>query len=138
MSSGPSMTSDHASSHAPSMTSAPAKSDDPVWAYDMERYYKTKPKTDEIRDSQKQDESSPLSKRSRADFNLTELPSDPRLRLSIMDCNPNDRDQEQDESSPLSKRSRVELNLTDLPANPGLRPSVMDCNPNDRDQIRRA
>ncbi|XP_058218976.1 uncharacterized protein LOC131329685 [Rhododendron vialii] len=33
MSSGPSMTSDHASSHAPSMTSAPAKSDDPAWAY---------------------------------------------------------------------------------------------------------
>ncbi|KAI8528485.1 hypothetical protein RHMOL_Rhmol12G0151700 [Rhododendron molle] len=33
MSSGPSMTSDHASSHAPSMTSAPAKSDGPAWAY---------------------------------------------------------------------------------------------------------
>ncbi|KAF7129064.1 hypothetical protein RHSIM_Rhsim10G0111400 [Rhododendron simsii] len=30
---GPSMTSDHASSHAPSMTLAPAKSDDPSGAY---------------------------------------------------------------------------------------------------------
>ncbi|KAF7144276.1 hypothetical protein RHSIM_Rhsim05G0071000 [Rhododendron simsii] len=32
LSSGPSMTSDHASSHAPSMTSVPAKSDDLAWA----------------------------------------------------------------------------------------------------------
>ncbi|XP_075665249.1 uncharacterized protein LOC142634885 [Castanea sativa] len=62
----------------------------------MDKYLIKKPRTQDsfpVQDSSPEQDSSPSSKRSRIDFNLENLPSDPGLRQKISSYHPNNHDE---------------------------------------------